>query len=114
MRVLFIFNTLFELVVMLMSLFLLNNLILAGNALALTTLSALSIGASDGKQIRPALITFAIFHTAITLAWLYTWLGEGTLNPAMIGHGLFAIAFWTMLLRADRSRPQRSTMPSLG
>ncbi len=105
MRVLFILNTLFELIVTLMALFLLNNLILAGNALALTTFSALAIGISDGKQIRPALITFAIFHTAITLAWLLTWLRAGTFNPATIGHGLFAVAFWTTLLRANRARP---------
>ena len=85
-----------------LNVFLLDNLILAGNALALTTFSALSIGTSPGKQIRPALITFAVFHTAITLAWLLTWLRMETFNPATIGHGRCAVAFWTMLLRAAK------------
>jgi hypothetical protein len=97
-KILFALNTIFELGVAIASAFLLNSLILAGNALGFTVLSGLMLMTNEPKQLRIGLITFSVFHTAITLAWIITAFQSG-FNPAAIGHGLFASAFWFFTIK---------------
>ncbi|MDQ3250289.1 MAG: hypothetical protein M3Q45_13905 [Chloroflexota bacterium] len=64
MSILFLLNTLFELIVAISAAFVLNNFLLAGNALALTTLSALLINVIDRQPLRGVLV----FHHSWTRA----------------------------------------------
>lgn|GEM_PF-1600934 len=105
-HVLLISNTLFELAVAIGSLIGgltttpvgVTQLVLGGNALALSLLSLLTLLATDAPDWRRGIQVFTLFHWSITAVWLIAAAG-GSFNPALIAHGLFALAFTAALLR---------------
>ncbi len=98
LRVLLIANTVFEYAVAFGGFFLLDQPILAGNALGFGTLSLAMLRGRELESWRPGAIALAVFHTAITLVWLIDALA-GSFNPVLIVHLLFAEFFILALVR---------------
>lgn len=93
LRILLVANTAFELIVAGASVFVLDQYVLAGNALALGTLSLLLVSSMDPRALRPGLIVLSVFHVAVTVAQIATSLQEGAFSPAVVVHGIFAASF---------------------
>jgi hypothetical protein len=76
-----------------------THLVLGANALALSVLSLLMLPATDPQWRRRGLQVFTVFHWSVTAAWIVVATG-GSLNPALIAHGVFALAFTAALSRS--------------
>lgn len=65
---LLVVNTMFEFGVALASMLFMNQFMLASNAIGLGLLSLLLVNSNNRRQLRPALIVLAVFHSSATLA----------------------------------------------
>ena len=91
-RVLLLANTVFEYVIAFGGFFLLDQPILAANALGFGTLSLAMLRLKEADAYRPGMVALAVFHTVIALVWLLNALG-GSFSPVLIVHAVFAAAF---------------------
>src|SRR5688500_12176210 len=98
LRVLLLANTVFEYAIAFGGFFLLDQPILAGNALGFGTLSLAMLRMRPNSSYGPGLAALAVFHTVITLVWLMNILG-GSFSLALIVHALFAAAFLYALIQ---------------
>jgi len=105
MRILLIANTIFEVGIGCLFLFLPILLIKGSDlsisllrvigcgALALGTLSFLMLELTDKKALKPGLIALSIFHTLVAAAQIYSSIDSMVNTLVIIIHSLFAVSF---------------------
>ncbi|MBD2526632.1 hypothetical protein [Nostoc sp. FACHB-133] len=114
MRMLLIANTVFEIGIGCVFLFFptLLNLdsqlsislvrVIGCGALSLGTLSFLMLDLTDKKELKPGLIALSIFHSLVSSAQIYSFLGSMINTLIIIVHSVFAVLFTSVLWQLIR------------